>query len=138
MTTPWPFHTWGLDLIGPINPLSNGHIWILAATKHFTKWVEVIPLKKATRTAVSNFIREHIITQFGIHRRLISDNDTSFLNKDVKYLTEAYHIKHRRSIPYYPQGNGQTEATNKVILKIINKMKHEYGGKWSTNLTNVL
>lgn len=99
MTTPWPFHTWGLDLIGPINPLSNGHIWILAATKPFTKWVEVIPLKKATRTTVSNFIREHIITQFGIHRRLISDNDTPFINKDVKYLTEAYHIKHRRSIP---------------------------------------
>ena len=37
MTTPWPFHTWGLDLIGPINPPSNGYIWILAATEYFTK-----------------------------------------------------------------------------------------------------
>ena len=26
MTTLWPFHTWELDLIGPINPPSNGHI----------------------------------------------------------------------------------------------------------------
>ena len=32
MTTPWSFHTWRLDLIGPINPLSSGYIWILAAT----------------------------------------------------------------------------------------------------------
>ena len=48
MTTSWPFHTWGLDLIRPINPPSNGHIWILAAIKHFTKWVEGILLKKAT------------------------------------------------------------------------------------------
>ena len=24
MATPWPFHTWGLDLIGPINPASGG------------------------------------------------------------------------------------------------------------------
>ena len=62
MTTPWPFYTWGLDLIGPINPPSNGHIWILAATEHFTKWVEAIPLKKAIRATVSNFIWEHIIT----------------------------------------------------------------------------
>ena len=62
MTTPWPFYTWGLDLIGPINPPSNGHIWILAATEHFTKWVEANPLKKATEAAVSNFIWEHIIT----------------------------------------------------------------------------
>jgi ribonuclease HI len=37
MATPWPFHTWGLDLIGPINPPSGGYIWILAATEYFTK-----------------------------------------------------------------------------------------------------
>ena len=37
MTTLWPFHTWGLDLIRPINPPFNVHIWILVATEHFTK-----------------------------------------------------------------------------------------------------
>uniref|UniRef100_A0A2N9HJV8 Uncharacterized protein n=1 Tax=Fagus sylvatica TaxID=28930 RepID=A0A2N9HJV8_FAGSY len=56
MATPWPFHTWGLDLIGPINPPSGGYIWILAATEYFTKWVEAIPLRKATGAAVANFI----------------------------------------------------------------------------------
>uniref|UniRef100_A0A2N9G8A8 RNase H type-1 domain-containing protein n=1 Tax=Fagus sylvatica TaxID=28930 RepID=A0A2N9G8A8_FAGSY len=40
MATPWPFHTWGLDLIGPINPSSGGYIWILVATEYFSKWVE--------------------------------------------------------------------------------------------------
>ncbi|XP_050262692.1 uncharacterized protein LOC126707134 [Quercus robur] len=37
MMTLWPFHTWGLDLTGPISPPSNGYIWILVATKYFTK-----------------------------------------------------------------------------------------------------
>nr|XP_023885972.1 uncharacterized protein LOC111998095 [Quercus suber] len=37
MVTPWPFHTWGLDLVGPVNPPSRGYIWILVATKYFTK-----------------------------------------------------------------------------------------------------
>ena len=129
MTTPWPFHTWGLDLIGPINPPSNGHIWILVTIEYFTKWVEAIPLKKAIEAAMTNFILEHIIIHFGIPRRLISDNGTPFINKDMKNLTKAYHIKHGRSTPYYPQGNGQAEATNRVILKILKKMKHEYGGK---------
>ena len=138
MTTPWPFHTWGLDLIGPINPPSNGYIWILAATEYFTKWAEAIPLKKATRAAVANFVRGHIITRFGIPRRLISDNRTPFIKKDMKGLTEAYCIKHGRSTPYYPQGNGQAEATNRVMLKILKKMKHEYKGKWSDHLVDVL
>ena len=52
MTTPWSFHTWGLDFIGPI----------LAAIEYFTKWVEVIHLKKAIGASVANFIQEHIIT----------------------------------------------------------------------------
>ena len=138
MTTPWPFHTWGLDLIGPINPPSNGYIWILVATEYFTKWVEAIPLKKATGATVANFIRDHIFTRFRIPRSLISDNRTPFINKDMKELTEAYHIKHGRSIPYYPQGNGQAKATNRVMLKILKKMKHEYGGKWSDHLADVL
>ena len=72
----------------------------------------------------------HIITRFGILRTLISDNGTLFVNKNMKNLTEAYYIKHGRSTPYYPRGNGQAEATDRVMLKILKKMKHEYGGKW--------
>jgi hypothetical protein len=42
----FPFSKWGLDFIGPINPLSSaGHIFILIATYYFTKWIEVVPLK---------------------------------------------------------------------------------------------
>ena len=115
MTTPWSFHTWRLDLIGPINPPSNGHIWILVATEHFTKWVEAIPLKKAIGAAISNFIHEHIITWFGIPKKWISDNGTPFINKDVRSLLEKYCINHIRSTPYYAQENGQAEATNRVI-----------------------
>ena len=95
-------------------------------------------MKRATRTAVANFIREHIITRFGIPKRLISDNGTPFINKDMKNLAEAYYIKYGRSTPYYPQGNGQAEAINRVMLKILKKMKHDYGGKWSDHLTDVL
>uniref|UniRef100_A0A2N9GBP8 RNA-directed DNA polymerase n=1 Tax=Fagus sylvatica TaxID=28930 RepID=A0A2N9GBP8_FAGSY len=138
MATPWPFHTWGLDLIGPINPPSGGYIWILAATEYFTKWVEAIPLRKATGAAVANFIREHIITRFGIPHKIISDNGTPFVNKDVREVLEHYRIKHRRSTPYYPQGNGQAEATNRMLLRILSKMVFDYGKGWNSHLADVL
>ena len=111
---------------------------ILAATEYFKKWVEAIHLKRVTGAAVENFIQKHIITRFGIPKRLINDNEALFINKDMKNLTKAYYIKHGRSTPYYPQENGQAEATNRVMLKILKKMKHEYGGKWSDHLTDVL
>eukprot|EP01018_Ginkgo_biloba_P004011 Gb_36859 [translate_table: standard] len=40
ITASWPFSTWGLDLIGKINPSSSdGHKHIITATEYFTKWV---------------------------------------------------------------------------------------------------
>uniref|UniRef100_A0A2N9EHJ1 Integrase catalytic domain-containing protein n=1 Tax=Fagus sylvatica TaxID=28930 RepID=A0A2N9EHJ1_FAGSY len=138
MATPWPFHTWGLDLIGPINPSSGGYIWILVATEYFSKWVEAIPLRKATGAAVANFIREHIITRFGIPHKIISDNGTPFVNKNVREVLEHYRVKHRRSTPYYPQGNGQAEATNRMLLRILSKMVFDYGKGWSSHLANTL
>uniref|UniRef100_A0A2N9GLY1 Integrase catalytic domain-containing protein n=1 Tax=Fagus sylvatica TaxID=28930 RepID=A0A2N9GLY1_FAGSY len=138
----WPHHglstLGGLDLIGPINPPSGGYIWILAATEYFTKWVEAIPLRKATGAAVANFIREHIITRFGIPHKIISDNGTPFVNKDVREVLEHYRIKHRRSTPYYPQGNGQAEATNRMLLRILSKMVFDYGKGWNSHLADVL
>ena len=39
--TPWPFATWGLDVIGKITPKSSsGHEYILVAIDYFTEWVE--------------------------------------------------------------------------------------------------
>uniref|UniRef100_A0A2N9H7Y4 RNA-directed DNA polymerase n=1 Tax=Fagus sylvatica TaxID=28930 RepID=A0A2N9H7Y4_FAGSY len=126
------------DLIGPINPASGGYIWILVATEYFTKWVEAIPLRKATGAAVANFIREHIITRFGIPYKLITDNGTPFINKDVREVLEHYRVKHRRSTPYYPQGNGQAEATNRMLLRILSKMVFDYGNDWKAHLADVL
>jgi hypothetical protein len=62
----------------------------LVATEYFSKWVEAIPLRKATGVAVANFIREHFITRFGIPHKIISDNDTHFVNKNVREVLEHY------------------------------------------------
>ena len=125
-------------MVGPINPPSSGYIWILIAMKYLTKWVEAVPLRKATRGAVANFIKENIIVRFGAPHKIISDNDTPFVNSDVRKTLEFYQVKHHCSLPYYPQENGQAEATNKVLIKIISKMSQEYTGGWVTHLPDAL
>ncbi|KAI5324079.1 hypothetical protein L3X38_033152 [Prunus dulcis] len=124
---------YGLDLIGTIHPPSDGYIWILTATEYFTKWVEVVPLRKATGAAIANFIREYSVCRFGIPYKIVTDNGTPFVNKQVSSTLSGYGVKHRRSTPYYPQGNGQAEATNKTLLRILSKMVYEYEGGWSVH-----
>ncbi|KAF7842064.1 Integrase, catalytic core [Senna tora] len=116
LSTPWPFHTWAFDLIGPINPNSRGKMWILAATKLFLKWVEAVALKKANAESVATFIKENIICRFGLPKRILSDNGTPFINKVVSDLLAQFNIMHDKSSPYYPKGNGQAKATNKSLL----------------------
>ena len=138
----YPFHSWGLDFIGPITltppPLSEGCTWILVATKLFTKWVEAVAMKKATGSSMANFLKENIICRFGVSNKIISDNGILFLNKDVCRLTEWYSISHTTSTPYYPNGNGQAEAFNKRLLKILGKMTKENGKGWKEELPIVL
>ena len=46
MTSPWPFSTWEIDIIGKIHPTaSNDHEFILVPIDYFTKWVEATSYK---------------------------------------------------------------------------------------------
>ena len=92
------------------------------AIEYFTKWAEAMPLRKATEGAMVNFIKENIIVRFRVPYRIINDNGTPFFNNEVRKMLEFYQIKHHRSLPYYPQGNEQVDATNKTLIKIISKM----------------
>ena len=47
-------------------------------------------------------------------------------------------ITNRYSTPAYPQGNGQAEAVNKVILSGLKKRLDEAKGRWVEELPHVL
>ena len=95
-------------------------------------------MKKATCSSMANFLKENIICCFGVPNRIISDNGTPFLNKDVPHLIEWYSISHMTLIPYYPNGNGQAKASNKRLLKILGKMTKENGKGWKEMLPTAL
>ena len=57
ISTPWPFATWGLDVMGRITPKSSvGHEYILVAIDYFTKWVEAITYQVLNSKKVAQFM----------------------------------------------------------------------------------
>ena len=54
-----------------------------------------------------------------------------------KYCRELG-ITNRYSTPAYPQGNGQAEAVNKVIVSGLKKRLDDAKGKWVEELPHVL
>jgi len=58
----WLFEAWGIDVIGPISPLSvRSHQFILAIIDYFTKWAEAVLLAEVKTSNVINFIKHHVI-----------------------------------------------------------------------------
>lgn len=76
---------------------------------------------------ICGFIMDTIISQFGISATLISDNSMPFKNKEVNKFLAKFHIQHHFSNPYYPQSNGQAEASTKTIEQILHKTVTKHG-----------
>jgi hypothetical protein len=137
-TSPWPFAQWGLDIVGPF-PLAPGSLkFLLVATDYFTKWVEAEALKHISQHDVRKFLWKNIVTRFGIPRSLISDNGTQFKNAVIKEFCDEHGIRQHFSSVGYPQGNGQAEASNKVILAGLKCRLEAAKGRWVEELPSVL
>jgi hypothetical protein len=118
----WPFRGWGLDFIGEIHPSSSkGHWLVLVAIDYFTKWTKFVALKSVTHKEVIEFLTEHVIHWFGIPQTLTTDEETSFMSKEVQDFAELYNIKLLNSYSYYAQANGQAESSNRTLISIIKK-----------------
>lgn len=87
---------------------------------------------------IVSFIETHIICQFGSSTRILTDNGLNFKNQHMIRMFNRYHIKQSLSTPYYPQANGQFEATNKMIIMILNKMVNDNHHNWHQCLLYVL
>jgi hypothetical protein len=136
---PWPFRGWGMDMIGKINPPSSkGHQFMLAITDYFTKWVEAVPMKSVTSRDVINFVREHVIHRFGIPQTITTHGGSVFISDEFKKFAADMGIKLIRSSPYYAQANGQAEASNQSLIKLIKRKIDEYPRRWHEVLSEAL
>jgi hypothetical protein len=136
---PWPFRGWGLDFIDEIHPgSSKGHRFILIAADYFTKWTKAVPLRNMTYQEVISFVQEHIIYRFVVPQTITTNQGPSFMSHQFREFTESMKIKLLNSSPYYVEGNGQAEASNKVLIKIIKNRIKDNLRRWHEKLSEAL
>lgn len=105
---------------------------------YMTKWAEAKALRTITQDDAIKFVRDHIVTRFGIPVTLVSDNGTQFVGrKFTKYLSDLG-IKHKKASVCHPQTNGQVEVTNRIIVRGLEKRLQGLKKKWPEELSSVL
>ena len=134
-----PFEKWGIDYVGEVHPHSSkGMAYIVVATEYLTKWAEAKAVKTNTAANAATFLYENIISRFGCPKILVSDRGTHFLNEMFEELTARFKIDHRKTTPYHPQTNGQTERVNGTLVSILRKTVLDSKRDWDVKLTAAL
>ncbi|XP_052298373.1 uncharacterized protein LOC102614752 [Citrus sinensis] len=131
------FDCWGIDFMGPF-PSSFGFVYILVAVDYVSKWIEAISCRNNDSKTVIKFLRENILSRFGIPRAIISDGGKHFCNKSFESLMKKYGITHKIATPYHPQTNGQVELANREIKQILEKTVNPNRKDWSLRLNDAL
>jgi len=81
--SPWPFHKWGVDIVGPF-PLAPGQLkFLIVGIYYFTKWVEAEAVSRITADRVKKFYWKKIICRFRLPKYFVTDNGTQFASTRV-------------------------------------------------------
>ena len=96
--------------------------------------MEAIPTRQTTDTVIIDFLLSNIISRFGCPRRIITDNAQAFTSCKLLKFCIDHNIVISHSTPYYPQGNGLAESSNKSLVRIIKKILNDNKKSWNSKL----
>jgi len=71
------------------------------------------------------------------HRpRLLSDNGSCYVSKELKHFLEHRHIEHTRGAPYHPMTQGKIERYHRSMKNIVNLQNYFLPGELETEIAN--
>ena len=68
----------------------------------------------------------------------MTNNAQAFKSAKLENFCQNYNIQLTHSTPYYPQGNGLAESSNKSLVRIIRKLMADNKRNWDTQLVYAL
>jgi hypothetical protein len=108
---------------------------ILTVTDKFTKWCGFFPIRDEKAKTIAMTFLEKWVSYWSVPEILITDNALSFKASEV--MNNVYQLlaidKHYCS-PHHPEGNGESERMNKVLLHMLQKLVDEFPQKWKSLL----
>nr|XP_028957476.1 uncharacterized protein K02A2.6-like [Malus domestica] len=115
----------------------QGHTFIIVATDYFAKWVEALVVK-TIKVAMKKFIETKILHRYRVPETIVTNRGPSFILKEMEEFANKFKIRMIQSSSYYPQSNGQAEASNKILVNIIKRMAADSPKGWHEKLGDTL
>ena len=89
--------------------------------------------KNSSRKAVQLFV-----LRFGFPAKIHHDQGGEFENQLLLRLEQLCVVKHSRTTPYHPQGNGQVERFNRTLLDMLRTLHDIEKSRWKEHVNKVV
>ncbi|CAL2244499.1 unnamed protein product [Prunus armeniaca] len=120
-------------------PEGKGQVkYAVVAVDYFTKWVEAKALATITAARVEDFVWTNICCRFGIPYAIVTDNGRQFDSEVFREFCTRLKINLFFASPAHPQSNGQVEAMNKIVKKLLKRQLDKAKGTWPEKLPEAL
>ena len=115
-----PWQSIGMDYLGPLPVSMNGHDMVLIVVDRLTKMAHFIPTtSNVTSKQTAELFLQYVFRYHGLPENIVSDRDPKFTSRFWKNLTKALGVNILMSTSAHPQTDGQSEATVKIIQKLL-------------------
>ncbi|XP_061187091.1 uncharacterized protein K02A2.6-like [Saccostrea echinata] len=121
-----------IDLMGPF---PSGE-YLLVVIDYFSRFQEIAIMKKITSEKIILQL-DSMFARHGLPCTMRSVNRPQFVSEEFKGYLDLNGIKHIRTTPYWPQGNGEVERQSRTLLKAI-KAANAEGKDWRQELPEFL
>ena len=129
-----PWERIGIDVTGPHPTSSKGHSYILTVIDHFTKWVEIFPMRNQEAHTVAKILFERVICVHGVPIQILSDQGSNFESALFQELCRLMGVDKIRTSPYRPATNGNIERFHGTMHSMLAKLVSENQKDWDLRL----
>ena len=133
ITASYPFEILAVDLVS-LPPTKKGNVAILVAVDHYSKFMNVVPLKNKKSVSVINALNCNIVP-FLPRRptKILSDNGPEWSSQLFEDWIDSWGMKLVKTTPYKPTSNGMVERTNQTVTKLLANLENKEG-HWDDHL----
>ncbi|KYR01188.1 LTR-retrotransposon skipper [Tieghemostelium lacteum] len=111
---------------------------LLVIVCRLSKYVILIPCtSKITAEETAELFINHVLTDHGAPRTIVSDRDPKFTADLWSHLMKRLNVKIKMTVPGRPQADGQTERANRTIIETLMKIGNRNNWDLDIKLTQL-
>jgi hypothetical protein len=138
---PLPDRRWQqvtIDFITGIPTTANyEYDMIMVVVDRLSKYSHFIPCYTTNSAKdIAWYFYHNIIRLHGVPESIISDRDVRFNSDFWKSLCQQLGTQVRMTTAFHPEGDGQTERVNRVLIELLRSMVNETQSDWDDHLSS--